>query len=248
MISIQYRFDIVVICKVSVKSSRFLKQFLTILQEVFYEIEKYWKVLSEDEEVKKLQFSEWTTAYMTDTAFYYTTGKRAYSLANYFNSLIKDEQKKIKNPKSILQESKDYNNSLKMLLKSGLFFLMIPGFIRHYVPVLSHYNKNFLDNVKWFENKNLEFIKERKEEIKNTENNEELSPNTLTLLLTTNTERDLNKISKGEFSRALTDVEIAAFFKEIFGGGIETVRNIIEKKFSKKNFLINTMKYIFFFF
>jgi len=214
-------------------SPRFLKQFLIISQEVFYETEKYWKILS-DEEIKELQFSEWTTAYTTDTTFYFTTGKRAYSLANYFNSLIKDEQKKTKHPKSILHESKDYNNSLNMLSQSTMFFIMIPRLIRKYVPIISRYNKKFLDNAKWFEKKNLEFIKERKEEIKNTKNNEELSHDTLTLLLTTNTERDLSKISKEEFFRALTDVEIAASFNEIFSGGIDTVRNIIEKKFSKK--------------
>ncbi len=117
---------------------------------------------------------------------------------------------------------------------------MIPRLIRHYVPIISHYNKKYLDNANWFENKNVEFIKERRKEIKNTKNNEELSPNTLTLLLTTNTERDLNKITKGETTKALTDVEIAGSFNEIFAGGIETVRNLFEKKFKKNFFFLLT--------
>jgi len=230
-------------------SPRFLKEFVSVSQEVFDEIEKYWNILLEDEVTKELEFTQWLTAYTTDTTFYYTTGNRVYSLAIYFNSLIKDEQKKTKHPKSILQESKDYVDSLRMLSKGTMFFLMVPRLIRHYVPIISRYNQLFLDNAKWFENKNLEFINEREELVKNTKNHEELSPNTLTLLLTTNTEKDLNKITKGEFSRALSNKEIAASLMEIFTAGIESVRNLSEKEiFKKKIFLIINNNKDFFFF
>ncbi|CAG8751833.1 5906_t:CDS:1, partial [Cetraspora pellucida] len=63
------------------------------------------------------------------------------------------------------------------------------------------------------------------QEIENTPLGQPLEPNILTLLLTTNTERDLDKISVGTFDRPLTKDEVISILLEVFMGGLDTTSN-----------------------
>ncbi|PKC68344.1 cytochrome P450 [Rhizophagus irregularis] len=49
----------------------------------------------------------------------------------------------------------------------------------------------------------------------------------LNLLITTNTERDLEKITVGKFDRPLTDDEISSILREVFTGGLDTTSNTL---------------------
>ncbi|CAG8826017.1 24368_t:CDS:2, partial [Gigaspora margarita] len=65
-------------------------------------------------------------------------------------------------------------------------------------------------------------VSEKRKEIENTPLDQPLEPNILTLLLTTNTERDLDKISVGKFDRPLTNDEVKSIIHEVFFGGLNT--------------------------
>ncbi|CAG8838151.1 45212_t:CDS:2, partial [Gigaspora margarita] len=83
----------------------------------------------------------------------------------------------------------------------------------------------FLDNRDWIDQKLIRIVSEKRKEIENTHLDQPLEPNILTLLLTTNTKRDLDKISVGKFDRPLTDNKVKSIIREVFLSGLDTTSN-----------------------
>ncbi len=70
-------------------------------------------------------------------------------------------------------------------------------------------------------------IAERRKEIEKTPLDQPLEPTILTLLLTTNTERDLDKINVSKLNRPLNDEEVSSIIREVFTGGLDTTANTL---------------------
>ncbi|CAG8663597.1 5482_t:CDS:2, partial [Acaulospora morrowiae] len=68
----------------SILKPSFMIQSLNSVREVFNEMEGYWEQLGED---TVLDFPHWTKRFFMDSTLLLTANKRAYSLANYYNSI-----------------------------------------------------------------------------------------------------------------------------------------------------------------
>ncbi|PKC03744.1 cytochrome P450 [Rhizophagus irregularis] len=203
----------------TIMSPIFLRENINFVNQIFDELENYWINLLKFE--KKIDFTKWSSYAVTDIILTSITGKKSYSTTIYYNSLSNSIETEV--PDNIINESLKFIDSIYMFLTSFLFFYIIPPFIRHNFPFIKSIHKKYEDNVEWLDTEFEKVIKKRKQEIENSPVDQPLEHNILNLLITINTERDINKISGIDYMRPMNDVEIRDTIKEIFSAGADTV-------------------------
>ncbi|CAG8671659.1 10833_t:CDS:2, partial [Acaulospora morrowiae] len=200
----------------------FIVQAADSVQEVFSEMENYWERLGED---TVLEFSHWSKRYFMDTIFFIAASKRRYSLASYYNSVSID--KKVHVSESNLKESDTFIDAVDGFLMCLLYFLVLPKYIRDFLGI-RRYTQNLKEKLSWLRMNIRDIIKERREEIEKTPENQELAHDILTMFITINTSRDITeRIADSLHDRPMTDEEICGLFIETLSGGIDTSSNSI---------------------
>ncbi|CAG8468584.1 6239_t:CDS:1 [Acaulospora colombiana] len=204
-----------------ISSPSFLRESVKGSIKVINEIFECWKIM--EREGMQVDFSEWTDAFAASVVTMAATGEEIPSVSNLFNSLnIKEKKPQTqgswKDGAKFLEAIFTYNESMA-------FMMLFPTFIRRNFPGIKALNKKYLDNRDWINDKLEKMIVERRKEIERTPLNQPLDPTILTLLITTNTERDLEKISVSNFDRSLNDEEISSIVREVFTGGLDTTAN-----------------------
>ena len=106
-----------------------------------------------------------------------------------------------------------------------LIFQFVPPFLRHYFPYFKNKSDDFIQNIKFINQRMDSIIKRRREEIENTPLDKPLPNDMLTSIITANTPRDINynKIDDKEVMRPMTDLEI----RVIIFDGIITGNDIV---------------------
>ncbi|CAG8493064.1 1463_t:CDS:2 [Acaulospora colombiana] len=203
-------------------SPAFMKQAMISTQNIFQKMESYWAEFDED---TVLDFSLWIRNSITDTVFLLTTSRSLHALTNYYNEISPKKDTNISD--STLKESEYFLKCTSALLNAVMWFFMVPKFFRDF-PGIRLYTNKLKEQVKWLKNFVNEIVKERREEIARTPEDEELTRDLLTMFLTVNTSRDITKgIADDINDRIMTDEEITHNFIEILGAGINTVSDLM---------------------
>ncbi|CAG8689250.1 16369_t:CDS:1, partial [Acaulospora colombiana] len=202
----------------SLFSKSFLREALVETTTRFAEIESYWAKLGHD---KELDFPQWMTRFFTDSTTAMTTGRKATASFAYYQKFTKKH-----NSKSEPAETEVFLDHLLTWEYSMKFFILLPPFLRNYVPGLRHYNEKYKKNKAWLDEYLFGLIRHRRSEIESMPENEELHPNVLSLLITANTPKGLSVEVEGAF-RPMIEKEISSNMLEVFAGGIETTANSV---------------------
>ncbi|CAG8455699.1 11685_t:CDS:2 [Acaulospora morrowiae] len=198
----------------------FIVQATDSVQKIFREMEDYWELLGED---TVLNFPHWTKRYFMDNIFFMTASKHRYSLASYHNSISVD--KKVHVPENHLKEGDALIDAVDNYMMCLIYFLAFPKLIREF-PGIRIYTKKLKEGLNWLNRKVHSIIKERREEIEKTPEDQELAHDLLTMFITINTPRDITeKIADSLHDRPMTDEEICGLFIENLSGGIDTLAN-----------------------
>ncbi|GBB99454.1 hypothetical protein RclHR1_03530001 [Rhizophagus clarus] len=207
----------------STSTPSFLREAIKLSSKINDEIFEYWKIMEKEGIIVK--FSEWMNALGTDIVVTTATGKRMSSTADLFNGLnIEGKKSEIK---GIWKNGLKFTESIYVYNESMMFMMLFSPFIRRNIPGIKSINKKFLNNRDWINNELETIVHEKRKEIENTPLDQPVESTILNLLITTNTERDLNKISIGKFDRPLTDDEITSILREVFTGGLDTTSNTL---------------------
>nr|CAG8481426.1 3484_t:CDS:2 [Entrophospora candida] len=134
-------------------------------------------------DLNSLIFNHWMMRFMTDFTFMMITNHNVYALTNYYATFqnIKDGLP----DKKILKESEKLVESIRAHFMASVFFKDTSKYSRYLLPGNRLKSKRLLDQVNWLKTKVIEMINQRKQLIKES-NNELLSSDMLTMLLTLN--------------------------------------------------------------
>jgi cytochrome P450 len=224
----------------AISSMNFMKQSVVWTQNLFEEMEDYWrelKIQTENTSGKEftLNISEWMIRFTTDVIFILTTNKRAYSFANYFNQLSNTRTKQHSEVEMV--ESEDLIKNIRSWLHALQFFMDTPSLWREYIPSFKKRSEYLKSEVDRLNSTFMELVKQRRKEIEMTPEDEQLIPDMLTMLLTINTPRDITvKLSDEHHTRPLSDEEVRGNILEVISAGVDSVCFIIEGLFSWKFF------------
>ncbi|CAJ0838771.1 20592_t:CDS:10 [Entrophospora sp. SA101] len=154
-------------------------------------------------DLNSLIFNHWMMRFMTDFTFIMITNHNVYALTNYYATFqnIKDGLP----DKKILKESEKLVESIRAHFMASAYFKDTSKYSRYLLPGNRLKSKRLLDQVNWLNTKVIEMINQRKQLIKES-NNELLSSDMLTMLLTL----------KGDSEK------VRANIYEILGGAIDT--------------------------
>ena len=195
----------------------FLRENVDSINQICDELEKYWINLGST----KINFARWSSCILTDIISTSITGKKSFATSIYYNSLPNSLKSEI--PENVINESLKFFDSIHMFVSSFLFFFIFPPFIRHNFPIFKSLQKKYKNNNDWLNDEIEKIINKRKQEIENIPIDQPIEYNILNLLITANTERDINKISGVDYMRPMNDKEIRDTFKEIYAAGVDTV-------------------------
>ncbi|CAG8692328.1 5565_t:CDS:1, partial [Acaulospora morrowiae] len=185
----------------SLMSKNFLKEALEETTTRFAEIESYWAKHGHD---KELDFPQWMTRFFTDSTTAMTTGRKATASLAYYQQIAKKS-----NSKSEPAETEEFLNHLLTWEYSMKFFVLLPPFLRNYVPILYNYNEKYKKNKEWLDEYLFGIIRDRKSEIEKTPEDMTLRSNVLTLLITANTPRGMSVEVEGSL-RTMSEKEISS--------------------------------------
>ncbi|RIA84366.1 cytochrome P450 [Glomus cerebriforme] len=162
---------------------------------------------------------KWMFSFMTDTLLDLFTGKRGISTNIYYSELI--------NKKTIDDEYVE----LLMKYVDGYTFHLFFGTFAKYIPIFKGIAKNHINNRDKFWNYINNIIIEQKKIIENSPK-DQLRDDMITLLLTANTDLDIN-VSKSrvkdldpKYQRPLNDKELLINLSEAIGAGVDTIANL----------------------
>ncbi|CAG8739144.1 17285_t:CDS:2, partial [Racocetra fulgida] len=182
-------------------------------QTSFAEIEKYWKEI--DEPIVDL--TEWIKRFALENIMCLATNMRVNSIANYYNSL---------KPNSQSPFTEQLIGGVLMFVHALHFYSLAPTFWRNKPGQNKAISNMLFGAKKSLDSLLLEMVKKRRDQIENSDVEEELSQDFLTQLLTINTKRDVSKgISDEKHKSPMSDEEIKAIITEIFTGGVFTTSN-----------------------
>ncbi|CAG8656757.1 13006_t:CDS:1 [Funneliformis mosseae] len=200
-------------------SPRFLKDIIKLIERNCDELFQYWdlfRVAAHDNRTV-IEIPKWLTVFTNDMIIETTMSKKSYAKASYFNSV---SDKKLDIPQHLLKKSGDFLKNHQDSLKGGMFIMNMPGYLRR--SIFKYFNKLCVDLVYWVENEIDIRVKERRQEIEAMPVEKELPSDLLTLLITTNTSRDQNKIRLGDSYEPLTDISIRKIILELIFGGTDS--------------------------
>ncbi|CAG8748418.1 2691_t:CDS:1, partial [Gigaspora rosea] len=170
----------------------------------------------------QIDICEWLNSVGADIVSTTATGKSVASATKLFNSLNIENKKSIQ---GIWENGVKFTQAIHLYNESMTFMMLIPTMFRRNIPFIKDINKKYLDNKDWIYEELGRIVSEKQKDIENTPLSQPLESNILTLLLTTNTERDLDKISVGNFESPLTKDEVISIIREVFTGGLDTTSN-----------------------
>ncbi|CAG8602285.1 8897_t:CDS:2 [Paraglomus occultum] len=200
-------------------ATKYIREIFNVAHNRFLEAEQYLKKVDDN---TPLEFSKWFHCLTVDTKIEITTGEKTYALAAYANSLLPPHlQKPV--PESSIQSYSEFISSLLYRTSVGRYFTRTPAFLRHHVPGFKHIAERMKKKVAWLDEEVKKLVRKKKELIASMDDKEELKMDLLTLMLTTNTERDTNKVKAREFEEPLDESEIASILIEVFSGGVGTI-------------------------
>ncbi|GES74966.1 cytochrome P450 [Rhizophagus clarus] len=216
----------------AILAPKFSHEAIDWTNKLFNELEGYWNKLYLKEEIIRenknvLDFSAWLNRYTNDMIIVLTTGERSYTMAGYFN--IQGDEK-ADHPLPIVDDSEKFVRAFRKHLLNVAIFVLLPPFIRHYVPFVKSKANDLIQNVRSIYDRIDTIVKRRREEIKNTPLDKPLPHDMLTSVITANTPRDINytKTVGGEaLERPLNDIEIRHIMFDAFIGGTDTTANMI---------------------
>ncbi|CAG8696502.1 13247_t:CDS:1 [Racocetra fulgida] len=206
----------------SILAPSFLRESINLSNKVIDQLFEYWKII--EKEGMQIDVCEWLITLGADIVSTTATGKSMAAATKLFNSLNIENKKSLQ---GIWENGVKFCQSIHLYTESVAFMMLIPGTFRRNFPFINSINKKYLDNRDWVNEELDRMVSEKQKEIENTPFSQPLEPNILTLLLTTNTERDLDKISVGKFERPLTKDEVISIIREVFTGGLDTTSNTL---------------------
>ncbi|CAG8539965.1 15407_t:CDS:1 [Funneliformis caledonium] len=202
----------------------FSKEVVNLIPTIYDELNEYWKEIGED---VPIDFSIWINKFTTEITFQMVVGLRVNGLKSYFNSFVESSKKKFIEPNPIDKDMEHFPQITNEGLEYLGFFLVVPAIIRH--TLLKKKNDAAFENRKQTFDLLTKIINHRRKEIEQTSIHEELRYDMLTLLITTNTERELidQKSVEEEHSKPLTNDQISQILLEALSGGIDTSSNAL---------------------
>ncbi|CAG8517575.1 1218_t:CDS:2 [Acaulospora morrowiae] len=204
----------------------FLRNLMDDIQCIYEEMEGYWKIIESKEPGAVHDMADWCIRFTTDITFYMSTSKHAYCMASYFNKVVPDH--KINVPGDAVNESEEFASRTQTYIDSLNFWYFWSPFTVNYIPGFSYMHKKYKDNIKWLYDRIYKLIYARRAEIKKISEDVPLRPDILTLFITANTERELEKVkgvTNRETLRPMTDDEICYNIFDITEAGIDTAAN-----------------------
>jgi len=207
----------------STSSPSFLREAIKLTSKVNEEVFKYWRIM--EKVGMPISIPDWMDVIGIDVVVTTATGKRMSSTAELFNKLNVNEQKS--EIKGMWNNGIKFAEAIFTYNESMAFMMLLSPFIRRNFPGFKSINQKYLDNKTWINDQLEKMISEKRKEIENTPLDQPLEPSILTILLTTNTERDLEKISVGKNDQPLANDQLSSILREVFTGGLDTTSNTI---------------------
>ncbi|CAG8534435.1 4265_t:CDS:2, partial [Ambispora gerdemannii] len=196
-----------------IMSTKFLHGLVMKCQDLFLEAEGYWAQLGHNTE---LDYSKWSTHFVTDITIELAIGERAYSLASYYNMLCStffksnNKEEIAEFPTSLINHAEEFNKNIMQWPISLFYIASIPSWMRHYVPVFSHFDRKCKRNFTWMKNEMESMIAKRQKET-NDNNEKSLAKTDLLTLLMTNSVEDDNKTASSFMEEtSQTVIEVCA--------------------------------------
>ncbi|CAG8485424.1 767_t:CDS:2, partial [Racocetra fulgida] len=204
-----------------ISSPPFLRESINLTSKMVDQMFEYWKVI--EKKGMQIEVSQWIDALGAEIVSTTATGKGITAMTELFNELnIENNKSKVQ---GAWQNGVKFTKAIHLYNESMSFMMLFPTKFRRNVPLIKDVNKKYLDNRDWIYQEMDRIVSERQKEIENTPLDQPLEANILTLLLTTNTERDFDKISVSKFDRPLTNDEVISILREVFTGGLDTTSN-----------------------
>ncbi|CAG8454068.1 9404_t:CDS:2 [Paraglomus occultum] len=195
-------------------------------QRLVEEMMEFWKDASNDDGCFETDLVEWAHRFTTDSITHFTTGKKIHAVEALHVELLASKNKIPKKcSTNNLTNATRLFKSIRTLVIGIYFFIIVPSWMRNYLPFLSNTNKNYLKNRDWLFNKFDEIIKQRRKEIEHTPRDQPLRLDMLTSMITINTDRSLRKFDE-EHCKPLTDEEIRGTLWETWVAGMDTTANL----------------------
>ncbi|CAG8531931.1 17311_t:CDS:2 [Funneliformis caledonium] len=207
----------------------FSKSSVIWTQNLVEEMMGFWEDGSDNDGCFETDVVEWCHRFTTDSITHFTTGKRIHAIEAYYNELMAAQNRKPKKPsENDLRDASKFFKSIKTLIVGIYFFIIVPPWVRKYLPILGNTSKNHLKNRDWLFGFVDEIIKQRREEIECTPRSEPLRFDMLTSMITANTDRDICEIKMvdEEHTQPMNDELIRGILWETFVGGIDTTANM----------------------
>ena len=193
-------------------SGKYMKEIFDVAHNRFLEAEEYWKELGDN---TPLEFTKWMHCMTVDTKIKIITGEQTYALPTYANSLLPPHLQKPL-PQSSIQSYSEFVSHLLYRSSIGRFFYTTPPFFRHYVPGFKQIAARMKAKVAWLNEEVKKIVRNKKQLIESMDDKQELKIDLLSLMLTTNTERDTNRIKASEIEEPLDENEIVSIHIEVF--------------------------------
>jgi len=104
-----------------ITSTKYIKETVHVVQNLFSEVEEYWKELGDS---ASLELTEWLHYLAVDTQVRIITGQQTYALSTYFNSLLPPHLKKSL-PQSSIQSYSKFVSHILSFNQVGRYFYVI---------------------------------------------------------------------------------------------------------------------------
>ncbi|CAG8452956.1 16778_t:CDS:2 [Funneliformis mosseae] len=147
-------------------------------------------------------------------------------MADYFNQITKDEEKRLKGIKCHLNDSNQFinkfKNSLWLLDQFNFVLIGLPKWVEKFFLVYKLYNRKYFKDYWWLYETLLKIVQTRRFEISSSPKEPDLKVDLLTSLINFGTSHPTDMKSGNE--RTLTDDEIVFIMKNIIHGGIDKAR------------------------
>ncbi|RGB29067.1 cytochrome P450 [Rhizophagus diaphanus] len=194
--------------------------------KLFNELENYWDKLYiniKERNIKENNISTWFNLFTNDMIIALLTGEKSFTMAGYFNEISDDE--KAERPSALIDETVKFVRAIRKYVLGLLMFQFVSPFLRHYFPYFKNKSDDYIQNIKFINQRMDTIIKRRRQEIENTPLDKPLPNDMLTSIITVNTLRNVNynKIDDKEVMRPMTDPEIRGIIFDGIIAGTDTL-------------------------
>jgi cytochrome P450 len=216
----------------AILSPKFANEATHWINKLFNELEGYWDKLYLKEGIikenrKEMDVSIWFNQFTNDMIIALLTGERSYTMAGYFNELSDNE--KADRSSALIDETVKFVHAIRKHVLGLLMFQFVSPFLRHYFPYFKNKSDDYIQNIKYMNQRMDSIIMRRRQEIENMPLDKPLPNDLLTSIITANTPRgaNYNKISDEEVKRPMTDLEIRGIIFDGIIAGTDTVSKFL---------------------